>query len=293
MGSLCGAKPGISKLSQLEIDADKDWNLRGIFSLKEVALNMAFADMIYRGGVVPAPILKILGAGYSGQVLHTAGPAAAPFWDYPPGYDPLFPKYHCEILGQAFLEIAEPLTKAITSPISTDVVASPTPLEQAEVGLSKNLASVTPDQSKNIAAAVATVKVASPIPTETATIGRTLTKAAKSADQSKQIAAAIASIYEQPPEITTDPADNIGANGARLNETLDSMGTCASVHVSFEWGLTVAYGNETPGQDVVATGAYNETIGGLAPSETYHFRAKAVGQTNPVYGADREFTTTA
>ena len=46
MGSLCGAKPGISKLSQLEIDQDKDWNLRGIFSLKEVALNMAFADMI-------------------------------------------------------------------------------------------------------------------------------------------------------------------------------------------------------------------------------------------------------
>lgn len=293
MGALCGAKPGVAKLSELEIDQDKDWNLRGIFNLKEVVLNMAFADMIYRGGVVLAPVLKSLGSGYSGQVLHTAGHAASPFWDWPPGYNPLEPKYYCEILVQAFLEIAAPHTKGMDNPITTDLVASPTPLEQAEVGLSKSLASLTPDQSKSIASPVATVKVASSTPTETAAIGRTLGKAAKSADQSKQIAAAIGSIYEQPPEITTDDADNIGANGARLNETLDSMGTCASVHVSFEWGLTVAYGNQTPGQDVAATGAYNETIGGLSPSETYHFRAKAVGQTKPVYGADKEFTTTA
>ena len=292
MGSLCGAKPGISKLSELTIDQDKDWNARGISNLKEVALNMAFADLIYRGGVVSAPILKSIVAGLSGQVLHTAGHAAAPFWDYPPGYDPLLPKYYCEILAQAFLEIVEPDTKAIDASIRTDLVASPTPLEQAEVGLTKSVASVTADQSKNIAAPVATTLVASPTPTETATIGRTLTKAAKSADQGKQISATIASIYEQPPEVTTDAADNIGANGARLNETLDSMGTCASVHVSFEWGTTVAYGNETPGQNVAAPGAYNETINGLGSGLTYHFRAKAVGQTNPVYGADNEFITT-
>jgi len=293
MGSLCGVKACLTKLSELEIDQDKDWNLRGIHNLKEVALNMAYADIIYRGGVVPAPILKALGAGLSGQVLHTAGHAAAPFWDWPPGYSPLEPKYHCEILGQAFLEIAAPVTKAITGPIATDLVASPTPLEYADVGLSKNLASIIPDQSKNIASPIATVKVASPTPLRAAAISTTLTKAAKSADQSKQISTTIASIYEQPPEITTNNADNIGANGARLNETLDSMGTNASIHVSFEWGLTVAYGNETPGQDVGATGAYNETIGGLSPSTPYHFRAKALGQTKPVYGADKEFTTTA
>jgi len=283
----------VTKISQLEIDQDKDWNIRGIHNLKEVALNMAYADIIYRGGVVPAPILKALPAGYSGQVLHTAGHAAAPYWDYPPGYNPLEPKYICEILGQASLQIAAPDSKGVNAPLTTDLAGSSTPLKEAEPGLTRSVASITPDHQKNIDAVIAATKAADSTPTRTAGISLTDAESAKPADQSNQISAAIASVYEQPPEITTNDADNITSNSGRLNEALDSMGTNAGVHVSFEWGLTTAYGNETPGQDVAATGPYNETIGGLAPSTPYHFRAKAVGATKPVYGGDKQFTTTA
>ena len=41
-----------------------------------------------------------------------------------------------------------------------------------------------------------------------------------------------------PPSVTTDDASDIGTTSATLNGNLTSLGTAASVQVSFEWGPT-------------------------------------------------------
>jgi hypothetical protein len=67
------------------------------------------------------------------------------------------------------------------------------------------------------------------------------------------------------------------------------MGTAFPVHVSFEWGLTDSYGNETsPTWPAVSTGPFNWTLTGLRSDITYHYRAKAVGHGTD-YGDDRTF----
>jgi len=94
-----------------------------------------------------------------------------------------------------------------------------------------------------------------------------------------------------PPQVTTDTATGVTTDSATLNGNLTSLGTAVSVYVSFEWGLTTSYGNETTPQTMTDTGAGNETISGLDPNTTYHFRAKAAG-FGIAYGDDMTFTTT-
>lgn len=45
-------KGGITKLSELEIDADKDWLAQGITNIKEIAASMAKGDLAVRGNTV-------------------------------------------------------------------------------------------------------------------------------------------------------------------------------------------------------------------------------------------------
>ena len=57
---------GVAKLSQLEIDADKDWRGKGITNIKEVASAMGHGDMILRSGSTPI-LIKLpteYGVGY-------------------------------------------------------------------------------------------------------------------------------------------------------------------------------------------------------------------------------------
>ncbi|MFA4837594.1 MAG: Ig-like domain-containing protein, partial [Dehalococcoidia bacterium] len=93
-----------------------------------------------------------------------------------------------------------------------------------------------------------------------------------------------------PPAVITNPATRIKPDSAVLNGRLDNPGTAASVSISFEWGLTAAYGNSTPSQPMAKRGDFEALISGLDPSQTYHFRTKAVGD-GTVFGADRTFTT--
>ncbi|MFC1847821.1 hypothetical protein ACFLXV_00715 [Chloroflexota bacterium] len=92
------------------------------------------------------------------------------------------------------------------------------------------------------------------------------------------------------PVVTTDAASDVTTNSATLNGNLTDMGNASSVDVSFEWGLTVSYGNETGAQSLTETGTFNDSIGGLDPGVTYHYRAKAVGNST-AYGSDVPFTT--
>jgi len=93
-----------------------------------------------------------------------------------------------------------------------------------------------------------------------------------------------------PPSVGTNAAGNITANSAALNGNLTDMGTATSVTVSFEWGNTMSYGNETLAQVVAAPGAFSGNITGLNPNTTYHFRAEAIGNGTS-YGNDTTFTT--
>lgn len=93
-----------------------------------------------------------------------------------------------------------------------------------------------------------------------------------------------------PPSVMTGSATEVHCMAATLNGILDSLGTVDSVRVSFEWGMTTAYGNETAPQVLTAAGSFNAVLTGLAPNTTYHFRARALGD-GVAYGTDMVFTT--
>jgi len=92
------------------------------------------------------------------------------------------------------------------------------------------------------------------------------------------------------PTVTTNPATNIILHSATLNGILDDDGEEPCV-CSFEWGLTIAYGNVLPTTSQITGEAFSQAIVGLLPDTTYHFRAFATNAWGTSYGADRTFTT--
>ncbi|MBA7478563.1 hypothetical protein ES707_13990 [subsurface metagenome] len=69
-------KGGITKLSELEIDADKDWLAQGITNIKEIAASMAKGDLAVRGNTV---LVKFPPSSI-GLVLTSAGPGHMLTW---------------------------------------------------------------------------------------------------------------------------------------------------------------------------------------------------------------------
>ncbi|GAI68881.1 unnamed protein product [marine sediment metagenome] len=92
------------------------------------------------------------------------------------------------------------------------------------------------------------------------------------------------------PTVTTNPATDILRTFATPNGTLDDDGGEAC-DCGFEWGETDAYGNTTPTQSRTTGQTFSQTIGGLLPGTTYHFKAFATNSAGTSYGADRTFTT--
>lgn len=72
---------GITSLSQLTIDADKNWQVKGITNLKEVAASMAKGDFPIRSNL----ILVRFAPGPIGFVLVSGGPGHLPAWAPAPG----------------------------------------------------------------------------------------------------------------------------------------------------------------------------------------------------------------
>ena len=96
-----------------------------------------------------------------------------------------------------------------------------------------------------------------------------------------------------PPGVTTNGASGITTTSATLNGNLSDLGSASSVTVSFEYGRTTSYGSAVTGvpSTLTSAGAFTANLTGLTPGQTYHFRAKAVGD-GTVYGSDATFTTT-
>jgi hypothetical protein len=72
-------KLGITQLSALIIDADKDWQAMGISSIREVAAGMQKGDLALFDGAG----IVILSPGPIGTILTTQGLGALPIWSHP------------------------------------------------------------------------------------------------------------------------------------------------------------------------------------------------------------------
>jgi len=69
---------GITKLSELGIDVDKDWQKKGITNLKEIAASMEQGAVAFRGSQVMEKLAPDAGAGYN--FLRSRGLGLAPEW---------------------------------------------------------------------------------------------------------------------------------------------------------------------------------------------------------------------
>lgn len=87
MGMLFGlsscllVKGGITKLSELEIDADKDWQNYGITNIARLASGMTRGGLLVNNGSV----LEAIPAGPIGHEFTSGGPGHVPSWQAPPG----------------------------------------------------------------------------------------------------------------------------------------------------------------------------------------------------------------
>ena len=93
--------------------------------------------------------------------------------------------------------------------------------------------------------------------------------------------------------IRTDPATDITATSATLNGYRDGGAYNCPNYVWFQWGKTESYGNVTAQKTVPLNANFSETITGLAPGTTYHYRAVIDYCYGTCYGADMTFTTEA
>ena len=95
------------------------------------------------------------------------------------------------------------------------------------------------------------------------------------------------------PSVSTSSATNVGSNQATLNGYLSSMGGASSCTVYFQYGTTTSYGSTTGTQAKSSAGTFSQSLTGLSPGTTYHYRAVASNSAGTVYGADTTFTTSS
>jgi hypothetical protein len=69
---------GVSRLSELEIDIDKDMGGFGLTNLKEVVAGMGVGDTIFHDGTG----IQKLAPGMSSSVLATRGPGHDPYYGW-------------------------------------------------------------------------------------------------------------------------------------------------------------------------------------------------------------------
>jgi phosphodiesterase/alkaline phosphatase D-like protein len=95
------------------------------------------------------------------------------------------------------------------------------------------------------------------------------------------------------PTAVTNAATGVGTAGATLNGTVNSMNQ--STIVTFEYGLTTAYGTTVPADQSPVTSEFLETLSktltGLTGNTTYHYRVVAQNAYGTAYGSDMTFYT--
>lgn len=99
-----------------------------------------------------------------------------------------------------------------------------------------------------------------------------------------------------PGRVVTGSATAVQKTGATLNGTVDPEGLPTTFY--FQYGRTDSYGSTTPsppGQDLGTTVAGDQpatqSVSGLEPGTSYHYRIVAVNANGTSNGVDRTFTT--
>ena len=101
------------------------------------------------------------------------------------------------------------------------------------------------------------------------------------------------------PYARTDDASNITQTSARLNGTVNPkvLDSGAATTVTFEYGLTAAYGTTVTALESPLTGESNQMVTadltGLSPYTTYHYRVTATNTNGTGTGDDGTFTTSS
>jgi len=94
------------------------------------------------------------------------------------------------------------------------------------------------------------------------------------------------------PGLINDPTSGVSVNAANLNAVVDPNGTAANVY--FEYGLTAAYGSNTPTQPIGSGTddvSIQASLGNLIPNTTYHYCAVATNSVGTTTGSDQTFQT--
>lgn len=96
-----------------------------------------------------------------------------------------------------------------------------------------------------------------------------------------------------PPIVTTSAATNVTHDGAFLRGTVNARN--AETMVSFEYGLTMAYGNTSPGEPHFVFGSTVQNVftvvTGLLPHTKYNYRVKGESDRGAANGLNMTFTT--
>ncbi|HVT56773.1 MAG TPA: FG-GAP-like repeat-containing protein [Thermoanaerobaculia bacterium] len=96
------------------------------------------------------------------------------------------------------------------------------------------------------------------------------------------------------PAVTTAVADGVTASGATPHAYVTPNG--APTLANFEYGVSSAYGNQTPQLNVGSgwdPASFAQTIGNLSCGTTYHYRIDAGNSAGTSHGMDQSFTTSA
>lgn len=146
---------GITKLSQLVIDADKDWNGKGFSNLKEVVAAMDVGAVILKG---LGGVLVQLPPGVVNRVLTSHGLGALPDWQ--PGGTYYNRYYPVEFYGIPTALLAPPDGQAtVVAPLTRDtLLTNDAPTKTPSMVTVITAAAVVPDGSAAITGAMATAK---------------------------------------------------------------------------------------------------------------------------------------
>ncbi len=145
---------GVTALSALTIDADKDWAAMGISNIKELAAGMVIGDVLVFDGTR----LVVIHPGTATHVLTSAGPGDLPA--YAPGGS-YFDRYFPAILGPvtaALAIVAPDVTEDNTISPTTNLSSQLAPTFASEPTVAAAAAVVAPDVTEDNTIAPATAR---------------------------------------------------------------------------------------------------------------------------------------
>jgi hypothetical protein len=93
------------------------------------------------------------------------------------------------------------------------------------------------------------------------------------------------------PEANTGSATSISSTSAVLQGTVIPNGSTTTYY--FQYGTTTNYGAQTTSHTAGIDTSLSETLTGLSPETTYHYRLVSANESGTSYGPDRSFQTTA